>query len=346
MNCHLLIPGLLLPPGTGSGPYEGLALPALETLLARGSLTRFPGGSLEQWLATAFRIAPERDLPLAALSLRGDGVDPGRSCWIQADPVHLEVRRDALALAAAGQLDITAREATEITAALNAHFAPEGLAFQATLPHRWYARLAAAPRIRTTPTAEVNGLSIAAHLPVGEDGARWRRLMNEAQMLLHGLPCNAAREERGRPAINSIWFWGAGHLPEVPREPSYGAIWASHPLAAGIAAAAGLELHMLPLSATEFLAAAPPQRPVLIVIDALRAAAGTGPQAWRQALLDVERLWCHPLLNAMRRRIVTAVTLHALGARRSCMATTTRLDCWKVWRQRRPLHAYCEGAAA
>ena len=346
MNCHLLIPGLFLPRGAGAGPYDGLALPAVETLLARGALLEFPGMSLERWLAAAFRVAPQHDLPLAPLALRGDGGDPGTDCWLQADPVHLRVYRDELVLADAGSFEIVAREAAEMIAALNAHFAQDGLEFVAPVPQRWYARVRADPRIRTTPTAEVAGRGIERFLPTGDDGPRWRRLSNEAQMLLHQLPCNEARETRRELVVNSVWLWGAGRMPDVPRDAPYGTIWSSHPLAAGLAAAAGLALRALPPSATqliETLREVP--GPGLIVLDGLRDAAGAGAQAWRAAVADLERLWFAPLLDALGRGAVPAVTLHALGPHCSCTATTTRLDRLKFWRPRRPLHDYAKAAA-
>ena len=108
MDCHLLIPELFLPESTGAAPYHELAVPALETLLARGALQRCMGMSLERWLAAAFRVAPQYDLPLAAASLRGEGVDPGEACWLHADPVHLKVQRDHLILADASCFEITA----------------------------------------------------------------------------------------------------------------------------------------------------------------------------------------------------------------------------------------------
>ena len=146
MNCHLLVPDLFH--AAGAGLYGGLALPALETLLARGRSSDLPGASLERWLAATFRIAARPDLPLAALSLAGEGVDPGDSCWLRADPVHFSIQRDQLLLTDRGHALLAAGEAGELTGALNAHFAEDGLEFIA--PHaaalvRAHARRAACP---------------------------------------------------------------------------------------------------------------------------------------------------------------------------------------------------------
>lgn len=45
----------------------------------------------------------------------------------------------------------------------------------------------------------------------------WYKLMNEMQMYLYQHDINQNRLETGLLAINSLWFWGAGSLPEVSR---------------------------------------------------------------------------------------------------------------------------------
>jgi hypothetical protein len=343
MDCHLLIPELFLPESTGAAPYQELALPALETLFARGALQRHAGMSLERWLAAAFRVPPQYDQPLAAVSLRGEGVDPGEACWLQADPVHLKVQRDHLILADANCFEITAQEAADMLAALNAHFLQDGIEFVAPVPQRWYARTREEARIRTTPTAEVTGRSIERFLPAGDDAARWRRLASEAQMLLHQHPCNDARETRGELPINSIWFWGAGRMCSVGAGLPYRAVWSDHPLALGLAAGAGLEVRPLPQSSAQLMETGrnlAHDGPVLIVLDELRRAACNDLQAWRNALATLEARWFAPLLEALKRGALQGVTLHALGLDSSFASVYTRFDRFKFWRRRRRLAEY------
>jgi hypothetical protein len=341
-DCHLLVADLFPAGSSGSALYAGLALPALETLLARGRSSGLAGASLERWLATTFRIAAGPDLPLAALSLLGDGGDPGSGCWLEADPVHLRVHRDQVLLAAAGKL--TARESQELIAALNAHFAEDGLEFTAPVPQRWYVRLRDEPRIRTTPTAEAVGQRIESLLPQGEDGARWRRIINEAQMLLHDQPCNEAREARGELPVNSVWLWGAGQLPGIPRDAPYAAVWSSHPLATGIALTSRLQSRALPQSGPQFLeevgSDSISRAPQLLVLDALRGALGAGLEGWQAALKEIEARWFAPLLDGLKRGQLASLTLHALGSLRGCTVTATRFDPLKFWRAKRGLERY------
>jgi hypothetical protein len=349
MDCHLLVPELFLPESTGAALYDELALPALETLLARGTLARSAGISLERWLAAAFRVVPQYDLPLAAASLRGDGVDPGDAAWLQADPVHLKVQHDQLVLADASSFEITAQEAAGMLGTLNAHFLENGVEFIAPVPQRWYARVGTDPRIRTTPTLEVAGRSIEEFLPAGDDGARWRRLSNEVQMLLHEHPCNEAREIRGEIPVNSVWFWGSGRMPEIGAAAPYDAVWTDNPLAAGLARIAGVRAGALPPSGAALLETsrdAVAGRPGLVVLDRLRGTSFTDLHAWRAALADLEARWFAPALEGLRRGALRCVTLHALGPDFSLAASATRADLFKFWRLRRPLANYLKAVSA
>jgi hypothetical protein len=348
MNCHLLVPGLVAPEDAGPRADGALRLPALETMLARGEARELPASSLELWLAGAFRVTGGHDLPFGALSLRGDAMDPGEDCWLRADPAHLRLHGDRVLLAPASRLDIRAAEAAALTGALNAHFAGEGLEFIAPTPLRWYVRTRGEPRMRTTPTAEVADRGVARSLPEGEDGARWRAVINETQMLLHAHPCNDDREARGAPPVNCVWLWGAGRIPAIPPGAPYGAVCASDPLAAGIALTAGLSLQALPQSGALWLAGSPDrsrEKPHLLVIGDLRDARQSGTAAWRGAVAELDARWLAPLLEALRHGTLRSLTLHAPGPTRSCVATVTRPDTLRFWRRRRVLRRLLEPAS-
>ena len=345
MNCHLLVPELFWPAASGADPYRDLALPALETILARGRRTRTPGSSLERWLAAAFHADAGRELPLAPAALRGDGGEPRDHWWLQADPVHLKVHGDRLILADASRFAVSPDEARELTAALNSHFASEGIAFVAPQPQRWYARIAAAPRIRTTPTAEAAGRNIERFLPTGEDGARWRKIINEAQMALHAHRCNEDREARGELPINSVWFWGAGRASDEPSGSPYAAVWSKHPLATGLALANGIRPRPLPESATALLQSlgdTPRDQAQLVALDPLPGTAYGDIAAWRKTMLEYEDRWFQPLLAAARSPAFDILSLHALGPDYGVCCEFLRRDRSKFWRRRRPLHTYAD----
>ena len=335
MNCHLLVPNLYWPAAAGIEPYRSLDVPALETLLARGRRSRTDGISLERWLAAAYGLPAA--LPLAPYTLRGDGGDPGNDCWMHADPVHLKVHRDHLVLADAARLQVTPTEAREFVAALDAHFAAVSIAIVAPRPERWYLRHADEPRLSATPTAEVAGRSIEPFLPAGDDGARWRRFINEAQMLLHDHPRNQDREARGELPVNSIWLWGAGRTHQLV--PPYDAVWSDHPLVSGLAAASGVAVRRLPASGAE-LHLGLDAGLHLVALTSLPATVYGDMTAWRAAVSLLDRQWFAPLLAKLGHSGLNSITLHGLGPDFGHVAEYRRHDRFRFWRRKRPLHAY------
>jgi hypothetical protein len=334
MNCHLLVSDLFWPASAGNEPYNGLALPALETLLARGRGVKTAGASLERWLAAKYHLSD--GLPLAPFSLRGDGGEPGQDCWMRADPVHLKLHGDRLVLADASRLAVTPDEAREFVAALNSHFASEAISLIALRPQRWYLRTATEPRLRTTPTSEAAGRNVEALLPDGDDGARWRKVINEAQMLLHQHPCNEARERRGQLAVNSVWLWGPGRDRSLAAP--YDVLWADDPLAAGLAAAGGAAVRPLPASGDSIVEARR-ERTQLVVLT-LPATAYGDLAEWCDAVAMLERMWIAPLLSRLRDAALESLTLHGLGPDYGYTACLTGRDRLRFWRVRRPLQAY------
>lgn len=330
MNFDLLVPNLFWPAAAGAEPYRDLELPALQALMSRGQRARGGGSSAERWLAAVYGL-PDA-LPLAPFALRGDGGEPGDGAWLCADPVHLKVHGDRLILADTSHFSITADEARELTAALNAHFAADGVKFLAPVPQRWYLELKEEPQLRSTPTAEMAGRSIEPFMPAGGDAARWRRFFNEAQMVLHAHPLNA---ERALP-VNSIWLWGAGKLQPV--NATYDAVWADHPAAAGLAAASGAARYALPATADAVLKNAAHKTP--LAVTPLPATAYGDLAGWRDALLALEQAWFAPLLAALKSGAMETLTLHALGPDHGYAATATRRDLWCLWRVKRPLQTY------
>ena len=335
MNCHLLVPDLFWPAAAGGAPYRDMQMPALETILARGRRASTAGSSLERWLAAAFALPA--GLPLAPFALRGEGREPGDQHWLRADPVHLKVHGDRLVLADASGLDITADEAREFAAALSAHFAPDGIAFEAPHPQRWYARAAEDPRLAGTPTAEVAARSIDPFLPSGPGAVRWRKISNEAQMVLHAHPLNESREARGALPVNSVWFWGAGRASRPTS--SYDAVWASHPLASGLAAAAANVVRPLPASAAEYLKE-PGGKTALVVAAVLPTTAYGDLAGWREAAAALERAWLAPLLAAVDGGVLQTLTLHGLGSDYGYTVALAPNDRFRFWRRRRPLDHY------
>jgi len=286
-------------------------------------------GDANAWLCRAFGVERQQDIPLAPYALLGVGGTPGSDYWLCADPVTVQLMRNRLVLLAGSETAPSAEETEQFVAALNQHFSPEGLHFSAPHPQRWYLRLPATPAMHTHPLAEVHGRDIRHFLPEGGDSAHWRKLLNEAQMLLHAHPLNAAREAAGAFPINSVWLWGGGTLSHK-LSAEYDRLYANDPLARGLAIAAGIPYLPLPEKfpeSTELAGNAP-----LFVTEHLgdTMRQGVGRDA---ALERLDRDWLTPAIAAVRRGNIQRLTLIAAGETASVTVTLTRPDLWKFWRR-------------
>jgi len=292
----LCIPGLF---PARSAPLAGSDFPgpALHRLLARSVRSARLCASPEALLCSLFGVTPAPDLPVGALTFLGGGGDPGASHWLRADPVHLRAEQGALILVSTRHLQVSLEEARALTAALNRHFAADGLQFIVQHAQRWHARLPRPMHLVTRAPSEADGCSIDPLLPTGADAMTAHRWANEAQMLLHAHPVNEAREARGELPLNSLWWWGAGGLP-VPAARPHAAGWGDDPLLGGLCRWSGIPIHPSPASAVE----------------------------WLQQAGD-------PLLAALRRRELPELTLLVLHAGQVVSFALSSSDLWKFWRR-------------
>lgn len=326
---HLVVPGLLWPKDSIAEVTRGLDLPALHALLGRGRRARHPARPIERWLCEAFGVhADERqEFPIGALRLLGEGHEPGADAWLCADPVHLRFSRNTLVVAG-GEPDLSRQEADQLVAALNAQLADFG-EFLAPHPQRWYLRTKRTPRIVTHSPAAVTGRTLEPFLPQGEDARDWRRLINEAQVLLHNHPLNAAREADGRMTANSLWPCGAGVLPAGAVAPAP-QVHADHPLARGLARRAGVPAAPLPERFDNAVSQG------LTFLETLaEAAQSLDAAAWRSGLEELEVRWFAPSLAALKARRIHGLRLTALGDDAVVDVTLDAGDLWQFWR--RPL---------
>jgi len=324
----LLIPDLLPPPGAES--IAGGQAPLLRRLLARGNTTRFAPIATEHWLCQAFEVEARGDWPAAPLTALLDGLPAESGQWLRADPIHLQLHRDRMAVLAAPALQLSQDEADALCATLNAHFRDDALRIEAPRPSRWY--LSSPEGLgQTPPPSSVAGRA----LPRTALPAPWHRRLTEIQMLLHEHPVNRAREGRGTPAVNSLLLWGHGHRPAVPGR-HYGQVWSGDALAIALAVQSGAESADTPASAAAWLensAQHPAQGHHLVHIeDAHLAARYGGPEAWLAALERLERDWLAPLWSRLGRGI-NAIDLVLPGDAECLRVRATPAHRLRFWRR-------------
>lgn len=147
------------------------------------------------------------ELPLAYYLELGEGwvVDDSQRWLVQ--PVHLQLQRDTFNLTHVPMLEADAFKAC--TQLLNDHFSQEAIHFEpSAIKQYWYLRLPKRIKASTHALQHVLGQDVHHFQPSGPDGATLRRIINEAQMLLHEHPVNQSRIVQGFPEINSLWISG------------------------------------------------------------------------------------------------------------------------------------------
>jgi hypothetical protein len=332
MKLTLIVPGLVWPePQDTAELARDLPLPALAMLIGRGKLERRPQ-KFSELTADAFDLASCAPAKLAA---EADGLDTAGRHWLLAEPSHLRVDRDRALLADTGILSISQEEADALLASLNQHFEPDGIVFHAPAPNRWYASLATPSKAEFTPLCDVVGEDINRHLPKGEGGLIWSRFLNELQMLLYTHPVNDAREERGVPTINTVWFWGEGE-EGTPRSEAQ-ALLADDPLWQRYAASAGMATDDAPFALSGLLDNPGYARHVITLLDAAHAPAQyRDAWGWREALKQLEENWFAPVLAALKGHQVSELKLvcHGEGG---FVLTVRPTDLWKFWRRAKAL---------
>lgn len=268
-----------------------------------------PGAANELAAGDCFHWAGD-GLPVAALMREHVVHDAGGDVWMCADLAHVKPDMTGARMLACGDLDVGSDEADAMVASLQPLFADSGLQLQATLPSRWHVRVPADVAVPPMdPPAAVLGDDLIDHLPEGGAGKSWRQLLNETQIVLHQHPVNQARGGQGKPALNSLWFWGAGRLPEQV-ESDVERVFGDDLLLTALASRAGVAAHPL----TEF------RTDEKVTVDTLLDLGRSGdPDACRELLIE--------LLDGKR---AAALVLHFASGERFVLRRSQR---WRLWRR-------------
>lgn len=257
--------------------------------------------------------------PLAALSRQADVGDAGNSVWLRADPACLRPDINGVRLIAHGQaLGLSDADLAALLPALKPLFGDAGMTLDAPSPHHWYLRLqSGAPLPAFSDPGEALGEDYLDHLVEGDEGQRWRALLNEVQVALHHHPRNAERTRQGLLPVNALWFWGGGRLPTAT-----GAAPARHTCVHGD------EASLLALAGQGRLYALPERYPQA-VDDALYDLTATRDLAWLDAF------WLQPALQDLRAGVIDSLVLDTEGGD---IWTLRRSHRWRFWR--RPLERF------
>ncbi len=260
-DLDFLVPSALVDPSLATELLRDRTLPHLSRVLARAGqaedIVLAEHAPLTPWQSWVFGVRAGSDvnsaINLAELWTMACGIAPAsnRGRWL-AEPAHFVIARDHLRLDDPLGLGITIAQARALADAIEPVLSEAGWRLEpiepATLTHWLLYRDdgldlsgAAIERAIADNVAEwqpgwwvaSDGASNAAsNAGSGNAALDWRRCSNEIQMLWFGHPVNEAREERGLPAINTLWLSGNGMSP-APL-PHYRAIDSGLPLLASL----------------------------------------------------------------------------------------------------------------
>jgi hypothetical protein len=295
--------------------------PQLARLGGRGSLRALPPpeGELRLWqiaLLEALGVHGRDQYPSAAVTRSGDVGERAHGFWLHLQPMHFIAGLDRLtAMILHGPSRVARAELAELEPTIAAHLRTAGFELVTTAGDDWLVRSERALDVQTTPPEIAVTGPLDEMMPRGRDAPALRRLMTELQMLLHEHPVSVARQRRGVPEINAVWFYGCGEIHDVQRY--------------ALPQAFGDDLYLrgiYRLNDGTVTAAPLDARPLLARINARAVAVVTTDD------LDVlEAAWVAPLARAMRAGLIARLDI----VLDRWQLTITRGALLKFWRAER-----------
>lgn len=309
MHFVLALPGLLAP-----GAARDRIAPHLARLIALAATGERETDGLDAALAARYGIRRTSDWPLAPVRASALGIDADTAYWLAADPVTLEAGANDVELQGAVR-DLEPEASATLVAALNAHFAGDGVAVVAARPDTWFVRAGIPVALSTRPLAVVAGRMVRDFMPAGPDAGKWRRWQNEIEMLLHAHPVNAAREAAGKPRVSGVWLSQGGTMP--PRGAGDVRTFAETGIALALARHAGVPAVSVPASLDAALAAAAGAATVIVTLAA------------PVDLAQVESAWARPAWSLLARGRLGIVTIIADDAGDALVWTSRTPGAWQ-----------------
>lgn len=228
---------------------------------------------------------------------------------VRADPVHLKADKDNATLIPPHQLGLTADEADDILATLNNLVMDEGLEFFRQGEIQWFLAGQRASGLRSFPPSFLANRKASSFLPDGDGARDWRRLMTEAQMLLHTHPVNLQRERMRQMPVNSLWFWGGAPAPMSPETPLPIRVYTDSEEASLLANAAGAHCSELSAFSTDLTDMEDVEQLIVIDLALLHAWINSDVDTLQRRLVQINEQWLAPLSERVKRGKLSQVRI-------------------------------------
>lgn len=113
---------------------------------------------------------------------------------------------------------ISTQEAAQLISFLDHELGSEEFGFFPGVSYRhllvWHG---GGTNLKTTPPHDISGQRVQDYFPSGPDAAPILALMEKSQRILQDHEVNRERIAQGKKPANSIWLWGQGRKPNLPR---------------------------------------------------------------------------------------------------------------------------------
>ena len=219
MTHYVVAPRLSTPP---KGVADLGALSSLKPLYR--FLTRTDrheqSGDFEQIIWSLFDLPEvQGDVPLAALRYQQESSLPLLNVGQQVmllDWLYLKHDQDRLLGFQLPADALTHEQLSSLVAYLNDFLQDDGLTLCVGADQQCYAISDSMWDITTSPVRQVEGRNVDLMMPKGADALRFKKLLNELQMLLHQWPENQQRELEGKVTVSSPWVSFVSQAEAIP----------------------------------------------------------------------------------------------------------------------------------
>jgi hypothetical protein len=166
-------------------------------------------GDFEQIIWSLFGLPEvQGDVPLAALRYQQESSLPLLNADQQVmllDWLYLKHDQDRLLGFRLPADALTHEQLASLVAYLNDFLQEDGLKLCVGEDQQCYVISDSIWHITTSPARQVEGRNVDLMMPKGADALRFKKLLNELQMLLHQWPENQQREFNGKVTVSSPW---------------------------------------------------------------------------------------------------------------------------------------------
>lgn len=328
---HLIVPGLCGPLAEIQSLNNNRILKHWVKTLSRAH-SAASAENLHATIKSIFNLPIEGDLPTASLVMLANGSYDSSLNYLHADPVHLRADLDHAVLNSSVDLAIKEIESDKLCATLNQHFSQDGLSFSIIDKDNWILSSENNIQMATTPLADAVGRNINFLLPKGEDSAKWKQMLTEAQMLMHAHEVNVGREQAGDRSINSLWLHGCGKLPDMTQS-NVSSVCSDHDVFKGLASQMKCDYIAVPDSVDEYKESLLSNRDnsvnVLHVSALDHLINYTDVSIWLEQLTGLLDDWVYPLIKMANNKNIK-VMLYPCNNKQYRFS---RYDSLKIWRQ-------------